>query len=130
MLLELLKLLFDPGTLLGLWFLSLLFTWVVEIPVFVQLVRGTVPWPRAAIAGAAGTLLTHPLLWFVWPRIVGPDYTVYVGSGELTVGVVESLTFFALARPVSFWRAVSTSFLANAASYGLGVLVLHPLLGY
>jgi hypothetical protein len=129
-----------------LWLRSYAFTFIVEAPVFIALSRRYVPAWRGCLAGMAGTAFTHPLLWFVWaPLVVGgwrrlaqaawftaacpdaiqglPAHAVYVFTGELLVSLCESLTFFALARPIPFWRAVAASFLANAASYGLGSLL-------
>ena len=118
------------------WLHAFVFTLVVEVPVFVLVVRGTVPAWRAALAGAAGSFLTHPLLWFVWPRVIRHDYAAYIVSGELIVSVVETFTFFLLAggldrakaslanaaaaRRLTLVQAVAASFLANAASYGGG----------
>jgi len=117
------------ATVFGFWIKAFLFTLAVELPIFVLLVRGKVPLWRAALAGAAGTCVTHPCLWFVWPHVV-QDYTTYIVSGELLVATLESLSFFGLARPVRLPRAVAASFLANGASYGLGALLrLAGLLG-
>jgi hypothetical protein len=76
----------------------------------------------------ACSCLTHPLLWFVWPRVVPTSYAAYVVSGELLVCAVESAVFFALAGGLDRRRdaarlplslAIAASFLANATSYGL-----------
>jgi hypothetical protein len=114
-----------------LWIRAFFFTLAVEIPLFV-LVAGfrnrsgrRAPLWRLVLAGAAGTAVTHPALWFVWPRVVS-DYTLYIATGELLVAVVETFTFFGLARPISLSRAAAASFIANGASYGLGML-LHLL---
>lgn len=91
---------------------------------------------HAAFAGAIGTCLTHPLLWFVWTEVIRyffqgevPHkylYSIYVISGELIVATIESFTFyFAAMRKFSLSRAVAASFFANAASYGLGQLFRH-----
>jgi len=116
--------------ILPLWFEAFAFTLVVEVPLFVAVARLPVGPPRKtraplwrlAIAGAAGTCVTHPLLWFAWPLAVR-DYTTYIWSGELLVAAIESATFFALARPIDWRRAVIASFTANAASFGLGLLL-------
>ncbi len=101
-------------------------TLAIEIPLFVWLTRGVVkPW-RAAIAGGLCSCLTHPMLWFVWRRVI-TDYFTYVVTGELIVAVVESLVFFAIARPVRLLRAIGAAFVANGASYGIG-LVLGAIL--
>jgi hypothetical protein len=114
--------------ILPFWLEAFAFTLVVEIPLFVAVARlgaagaggRRAPLWRLALAGAAGTVLTHPLLWFVWPRVVH-DYTAYIASGELLIAAIESATFFALARPITLARAIAASFIANAASFGLGV---------
>jgi hypothetical protein len=136
----------DDPELLAKWVKSYAFTFAVEMPFFVWLSRQYVPKWRGALAGMAGTAFTHPLLWFVWPPLVikawrallaaarlasvSPflashvePYSVYVATGEVLVCIIESLTFFALARPIPFWQAVAASFIANAASYGFGQLV-------
>jgi len=108
------------------WFRAFVFTLVVEVPIFVVLVRGAVPAWRAALAGAAGTCLTHPLLIFIWRPFCqqhGLSYTEYIVIGELTVSVIETFTFYLLARPGSLVRALACSFVANASSYGLGQLL-------
>ncbi len=115
--------LLDPATLPGYWLVCFAFSQAVEVPVYVLATRPAVPRWRAAAAGAACTCVTHPLLWFVWPRVISWDHTAYVVSGELGVGVVESLLFWRLARPVRLSRAVAVAFLANAASYGLWALL-------
>jgi hypothetical protein len=112
------------------WLQAFVFTLNVEIPLFVAVARlgsghekdRRAPLWRLALAGAAGTCLTHPLLWFVWPRVVH-DYAAYIASGEILIAVIESATFFALARPISLPRAIAASFVANGASYGLGILL-------
>jgi hypothetical protein len=115
------------------WIKAFVFTLIVEIPIFVFVARlgsssrKTAPVWRSALAGAAGTCVTHPLLWFVWPLIVR-DYTAYIVSGELLVAAIESFTFYLLARPITFTRAVAASFIANGVSYGLGFML--RLLGF
>ncbi|MBM4320621.1 MAG: hypothetical protein FJ125_11830 [Deltaproteobacteria bacterium] len=126
---DLLATLLLPQTLVGLWFFSLLLTLAVEVPLYVLLSRGAVRCARAALAGAAGTLLTHPALWFFWPRLVDSDYTTYLVSGELAVVAAEALTFLALARPVGAWRALACSLVANGASCGVGALLWRFVLG-
>jgi hypothetical protein len=113
---------------LPLWVRAFAFSLVTEAPFYALIGRlhgkGEAPIPvaRLVFAGAVGTCLTHPLLWFVWPRVIS-DFAWYTVSGELIVAAVEAIVLFALARPIPFSRAVAASFIANAASYGLGELV-------
>ena len=116
------------------WAAAFGMTLAVEVPIFVLLARYTaaklkVPSctkRRAALAGALGSCITHPLLWFVWPFVVR-DYTAYIISGELLVAVIESLTFYLAAKPISPKRAAFVAVTANAASFGFGVLVYKVL---
>jgi hypothetical protein len=110
-----------------LWLEAFVFTLAVEVPIFVLVARVGAGGVRTspivlACAAAMGTCITHPLLWFVWPK-AGLSYEAYIVSGELLVAIVESFTFFAIARPIRLSRAIACSFIANAASYGLGALL-------
>lgn len=109
------------------WWRTFLFTLAVEVPLFVLVARlgagGVKISPIVlACAGAMGTCVTHPFLWFAWPQ-VELSYEAYIVSGELIVATVESFTFFAIARPIRLSRAVAASFIANAGSYGIGALL-------
>lgn len=104
------------------WPVAFAVTLVVEVPIFMKLAPAELPRWRAAVAGAAGSCVTHPLLWFVWvPSIRG--YTLAVVTGELLVVVIESTMFFLLTQRRSWRRAVAAACLANAASFGVGLLV-------
>lgn len=140
------------------WLRSFAFTLTVEVPVFVWMARSCrasprVTFRRAAAAGAWGTCMTHPVLWFLWPGLyvatlsllLAPESLTQeygrraiflvmdparvfwsgVAVAELLIACIESFTFWLVARPIPLSRAVVASFLANAASYGLGQLVRH-----
>lgn len=125
----------------------------MEAPIFILFAYRGVGVRQGALAGMAGTAITHPLLWFVWrPGVYGLIFALaerpwfreimpgawreagrgqlahdlifplYIASGELLVAVIEAGTFWALARPIPFLMALSASFLANGASYGIGQL--------
>jgi hypothetical protein len=110
----------------------LLFTYAVELPLLVYLLRPHASWRRSVVTGLACSGLTHPLLWFVWPRVVPLDeYALYLATGEGLVVLVEAALIWALAlRRVE--RGGSTALLAsiatNAASCGVG-LGLRALTG-
>ncbi len=140
------------------WLRSFAFTLAIEVPVFVWMARRygaipRIPLHRAAVAGAWGTCMTHPVLWFLWPRLyvatlsllLAPEslreeygrraiffvleqphvFWSGVAVAELLIACIESFTFWLVARPLPLSRAVAASFLANAASYGLGQLVRY-----
>lgn len=100
--------------------------------------RSGIPILRGALAGAWGTCMTHPLLWFVWPRFyisilkfleIRLNRIQVYNSGimiaEILIALIESFTFWLVARKVPLSRAIAASFFANAASYGLGQLVRY-----
>lgn len=162
------------------WIKSFAFTLIIEVPVFVWMARhyevtfgsmfdknasapflrsrSGVPLWRGAVAGAWGTCMTHPVLWFFWSRfyvgtldlLLVPDHlreefgrsaifqvmtrgqVFYSGVmiAEVLIACIESLTFWVLARKISLARAIAGSFLANAASYGVGQLVRYLWPGF
>ena len=116
-------------TIFPYWLKAFLLTLAIEIPLFTVIGRKLIARttvkisiPRLALAGGVGTCLTHPLLWFVWPRLIS-NYLVYIITGELLVAVIESFTFYAVARPIELKHAFITSFAANASSYGIGLII-------
>lgn len=103
----------------------LLLTYAVELPLLVHLLRPHARWQRSAVTGLAASGLTHPLLWFLWPRVVPlDDYALYLATGEGLVVLVEAALIWAVAlRRVE--RGGSAALLAsiatNAASCGVGL---------
>ncbi|MDJ0764895.1 MAG: hypothetical protein QNJ97_18075 [Myxococcota bacterium] len=122
-----------------LWIKAFVFTLMIEIPIFVFVARldnrgKDCPIWRLCLAGAVGTCVTHPLLWFAWPvvldelaRITGmawiSDYRTYIVCGELFAVFIEVYSFFKIVRTIRLSNAIAASFIANAASFGLGALL-------
>ncbi len=106
-----------------LWGEAFVFTEAIEVPIYlVAFARDGAaprrpPWQRVAIAFAA-SLLTHPFVWFVFPRLHGLSYDARTVLSEIFAWAVEA----ALLRSFGLRRAVAWSFAANAASLGLGLL--------
>ncbi len=112
-----------PGLgLLLKWLVALTLTLVIEVPIYAALGRGSARVSRCIMGGVAGTLITHPLLWFVWRHAIDP-YLLRTVTGEALVCLIEGVVLWAVARPIGLRRALSVSLLANAASYGIGVLL-------
>lgn len=111
-----------------LWFKAFMLTLMFEVPVFWAIARqdkkliGSCPTWRVLVAAATGTCLTHPLFWFVWPLVVN-EYNAYIISGELLIAFVETFIFMLVARPIRFRFALMASFVANAVSFGAGIVV-------
>jgi hypothetical protein len=110
------------------WLLAFGFSLAVEVPLFVIIglwLAGRekrAPIWKLSIAGAVGTVITHPLLWFVWPLVMH-NYTAYIISGELIVATVETFIFYIIARPIRLTHAFAAAFIANGFSYGLGLFL-------
>jgi hypothetical protein len=105
------------------WFAAFCLSLVVEVPIYLALL-GT-PWPRRVCAAFGTTLLTHPYVWFVLPNPLIPvlGYWGYVVVAEVLVVLVETGVCVCLDSPPK--RALLAAGLANAASYGVGVLLLR-----
>lgn len=112
------------------WARALLFTEIVEVPIYVALLR--VPVAYAALA----SLLTHPFVWFVFPVLgarLGLGGGATFGASELFAWLVEA-AFLARVLPIRaecsrsvkgpFTRralvALGASLGANTASVALG----------
>ncbi|MCC6159250.1 MAG: hypothetical protein IT350_14465 [Deltaproteobacteria bacterium] len=106
------------------WLSLYLKTLAIEIPIYALLSRPIVAPSRAILAAVLCSTITHPILIYGWPRLM-PDYQTYIVSGEILVAIVESTIFYIVARPISWSRAIAASFMANGASFGIGVLVSH-----
>ena len=121
---------------LAAWLAAFFFTQTVEVPIYViALRRGLLAWgvgPPARSAADARSLLalyligfgasalTHPIVWFVFPRLPIGSYVVMVACAEVFAVVVEGVYLRALGV-VSLRRGLMLSLLANAASASLGL---------
>jgi hypothetical protein len=106
----------------GAWFAAFLITLTVEAPIVLALTRAA----DMEIARRFGIIVfaqlaTHPLVWFVFPRIVGLRGSTALSLSELWAFVGEA-TLYALAfRGVTVTRAAAASALANGGSLLAGV---------
>ena len=113
------------------WLDAFLFTQVVEVPIYflgMQRLRAKPRWlaGRQRQLPPSGQLLlaillstlTHPVVWFVWPRLV-ERYAVMVTCAEIFAFGTEALVLAASGYGV--W-ALLFALLANGASFGLGEL--------
>jgi hypothetical protein len=101
-------------------------TWAIEVPLLVYLLRGHSGWKRSTAVGLLASGITHPLLWFVWPRVV-PLWgdQAYLASGETLVFLVEAALiwlFVFRGRRRGLESAALASLATNAASCAAGLL--------
>ncbi len=112
------------------WLIAFAFTQVVECPIWVSALRrnGRTEGPRRSgwqllcIAFGASAI-THPVVWFVIPHLWvsahrACGYPGMVVAGEAFAVIVEA----EYAAGFGLRRAWLWSMLANAASFGLGLL--------
>jgi len=104
---------------------SLIFTWIVEIPLLYLAVRYIVkPAEKPVdiiVTGLMMTALTLPYLWFVMPPFL--DMSWYPLNGEIVVIVLEAAIIWYMLKVRPLYSIIISAFL-NAASYILGLLVL------
>jgi hypothetical protein len=74
----------------------------------------------ALTASIVGNAITHPLLWFVWPRIM--PYTAAVLVGETVAVVVEGAL---IAMALKSKRGFAVALAANLYSWAVGELVMR-----
>lgn len=106
--------------------LALITTWAIEIPVLIALVRiafrkKDITLVTIAGVGALCTALTLPYLWFVLPPFVDAAY--YPLIGEVLVVIAEAVLLNRLLG-LDIKRAGVCSFVINAVSFGLGLVLL------
>jgi hypothetical protein len=112
------------------WLSAFAFTQIVEVPIYVAAIRRALrgdDLPRlrgvpAQLAVAFGaSLVTHPIVWFLIPRLRYDAYWVMVARAETFAVVVEGFYFYAL-YVFDLRRAMLWSLAANATSASLGLL--------
>ena len=106
------------------WLFAFLSTVAVEVPVVVALTRGhpTPAWRRALIAIFA-QLVTHPLVWFVFPRLVGLTGRSSLALSELWAWLAEAAFYGVVLTGLSPARALGISAVANSASILVGLVI-------
>lgn len=109
----------------GAWFIAFLITVAVEVPIVVALTR-EYPMPvwRRALVAAFAQLVTHPLVWFVFPRLVGLTGRSSLALSELWAWLAEAAFYSVVLPGLSPARALGVSALANAASIAAGLVLL------
>ena len=106
------------------WLVAFVFTQVVEVPIYLRALDAEgrkLSTPLAILIGFGASALTHPIVWFVFPRVVPLSYWGMVGCAEAFAVGAEALYF----RAFGVKRALLWSLAANGASAGLGLLCRH-----
>jgi hypothetical protein len=95
------------------WALAFLFTQMVEVPIY------TVGLRVGVLPAFGASAITHPVLWFVIFPYLHLPYVWLIVVGESFAVLVEAAYF---AYPFRRRRALLWSLLANAASFGTGMI--------
>lgn len=107
------------------WLRAFLITVAVEVPVVVPLTRASqVSAARRAALAVFAQLATHPLVWFVFPQLVGLTGRTSLLLSEAWAWLAETVFYLVALPGLSLSRAVAASAIANAASIAVGLLVL------
>jgi hypothetical protein len=106
------------------WLIAFLITVAVEAPIVVYLTRDhPISVKRRALLAVFAQLMTHPLVWFVFPRIAGLTGRSALALSELWAWLAEA-AFYAVVLPgLSPARALGVSAIANAASILAGLVI-------
>ncbi|HUC36638.1 MAG TPA: hypothetical protein VMR97_05890 [Acidimicrobiales bacterium] len=110
------------------YLLALCLTVVIEAPVYACLLRvmQSTPMPQGLAAGAGVNLVSHPIgflvLFPLLERPMGPFPALAIV--ELVVVLVEAGLLFAVQRREAL-PICGISYVANVASFSLGVLLLR-----
>jgi len=100
------------------WFYFLL-TLIIELPIVVLFFKKE--WQFALLIGFLLNLFTWPLLHIVL------FYTgINLNILELSVAITESIGYFLLMQ-CNWKKATALGFIANAASYGIGLILIKYL---
>ena len=95
-------------------------SWALELPVALVVTRRRDL--RFALCVVAGTILTHPGVWWIGTHLPFSWWWPGICATEAAVGVVEGLLLWRLV-PLSFKQGLVCGVLMNAFSFGVGLLL-------
>ena len=109
----------------GRWLLAFLLTAAVETPIVVGLTRDLpMKARRRALIVLFAQLVTHPLVWFVFPQIAGITGRTALVLSEAWAWLAEAAFYLTVIPGLSPSRALGASAVANAASILTGLALL------
>ncbi len=98
------------------WLAAFAFTQLIEVPLYLAATG------RRWVAAFGASLITHPIVWFVFPRYwPRGHWESMVACAELFAVAIEAawLASFGVKRPIEW------AFAANAASFVTGLALQH-----
>ena len=104
------------------WLLAFAWTLALELPVYTWLLSSRArSWQQLCGLVLLVNAITHPLLWFGFPRLT--PYWLYLVTGEGCVLMVEAAILAIAFRDVR--RAAIASLAANLTSTVIGLVVMR-----
>jgi hypothetical protein len=109
-------------TLVLAWFRAFLLTCGIELVVAPWVLGTNAPLARRLALVFFAQLVSHPLVWFVFPELrLGA--TGYVVAAETWAVVIEAVFYRVVLVDISRRTALAAAALANGISFGIGLLV-------
>lgn len=109
---------------------ALALTFLIEVPIVLVLCRfwlaRDVPTLHVIPVAFAATMITHPVVWWLNKSLKMLSFWPRVTLLELLVVLVEAIVY-ALALSLGFKKGLIIAFIANAISFG-GGLILYQLI--
>lgn len=107
----------------GSWLLAFVLTLVLEMPVAVWVGRRLEARPARRVgASILGNCVTHPAVWFVFPRLPWP-WPLVIAVAETWAWLAEAAVYRGLLRDASWRASLLLSLVANGLSFGAGLLL-------
>lgn len=108
------------------WLDAFLFTQAVEVPIYVHFLKhsrlfsgeGALPLQQRIGLAFVASLITHPVVWFVFPMLIPGSYGWMVLLAETFAIGTEALYLWRLKVP----QPLLVSALANGMSAGIGLM--------
>jgi hypothetical protein len=114
----------------SLWFPAFVLTVAVEAPIVWFLARGVEPnSARLLVLVVFANLVTHPAVWFIFTQLLVAGTAAFTIAAETWAIGVEAIFYAVVFRGLGVQRALGTSLVANATSYGAGLLTTALLPG-
>ncbi|PRP93951.1 hypothetical protein [Enhygromyxa salina] len=109
------------------WLLAFGFTQLIEVPIYIRALLERLPnrepvcqrWPVALAIAFGASAITHPIVWFVMPKLVPGSWLAMVIVAELFAITAEA----AWLRAFGLRRSLAWAAFANAASVVIGLLL-------
>lgn len=99
------------------WLSAFALTQLVETPIYMRALAHRTSLPERALLAFGASALTHPIVFWIFPRLFALDYWAGVAAAELFAVAVEALYLSRLGVE----RSVLWSLMANGASVVAGL---------